>query len=125
MIMSVHPQSANAGQAGPVRDPSVDALLERVTDRGEWPIRKVDEANIPVNIVLSEPDDYHGKWLLLADNFKPCASQIDIESYELEADSKEDLQAVVNAVIVPLYEAAVENLRSTGHLFFWAQRKQA
>lgn len=123
MIMSVPTaRPANSAHSLAHRDPIVADLLARVTDNGEWPISKVDEANIPVNIVISEPDEHQNAWLLLADNFKPCNSQIDIEIYEVEAKCREDLQAIVNALIVPLYEAAVANLKAGGHLFFWTQR---
>ncbi|MGF1452012.1 MAG: hypothetical protein ACFB21_08080 [Opitutales bacterium] len=117
--------SVDSGTSPEVRDPALAAVLSKVTDKGEWPISKVDEANIPVNIVLTEPDAYQGKWLLLADNFKPCNSSIDIEIYEVEADCKEDLQAVVDSFIVPLYKAAVRNLEKDGHLFFWTPRREA
>ncbi len=124
MIMSVTTgPSEEVTLSAPHRDPRVAAILAKVTDRGEWPISKVDEANIPVNIVLSEPDEYQGKWLLLADNFKPCNSQVDIEIYEVEGESREDLQAVVTALIVPLYRNALHQLETNGHLFFWSNRR--
>ena len=99
-----------------------DAVLAKVRDTGEWSISKCDESNIPVNIVLSEPDEFNKTWTLLADNFKPRNSNVDIEMYEIEADSREDLQAVVNTFILPLYKAAVEQLETQGHLFFWARK---
>ena len=120
MIMSVNTQTNSAEPSVRLdRAPAATAALSKVRDRGEWSISKVDEANIPVNIVISEPDDYSTSWLLLADNFKPCNSIVDIEIYEVEADTKEDLMAVVRTLIVPLYRYAVDQLEAHGHLFFW------
>jgi len=96
-------------------------IVDRIDDLGEWPITKCDEANVPLNIVISEPDDYNARWTLLADNFKPRSAQIDIETYEVEADNKEDLLAIVNEIIVPLYEAAVFQLKTKGTCFFWSK----
>lgn len=120
MIMSASQSDTASRNYRPLRDPAVASILSRVTDKGESSIRSVDEANIPVNIVFSEPDEFNANWVLLADNFRPCNSSIDIEIYELEASSKDDLLAVVRQVIAPLYRNAVEQLETHGHLFFWS-----
>ncbi len=96
--------------------------LACVEDAGESPISKVDEANIPVNVVISEPDQFNSKWILLADNFKPCNSNVEIEIYEVRADSREKLLAVIHSLIVPLYRNAVAQLEQHGQLFFWSSK---
>lgn len=120
MIMSITQETEPTTATRIAREPAITTALAGVEDKGEAPISKVDEANIPVNIVLSEPDQFSGKWILLADNFKPCNSQVEIEIYELAADSKEALMEVVRALIVPLYQNAIEQLERNGHLFFWS-----
>ena len=107
--------------AKPKTSKELDAILERVEDVGEWPIAKCDETNVPLNVVISEPDEFNARWTLLADNFKPRNAQIDIEVYEVEADCKEDLLALVQLVIVPLYEAATHQLKTKGTCFFWSK----
>lgn len=105
----------------PKTSPKLAQIVDRIDDLGEWPITKCDEANVPLNIVISEPDEFNARWTLLADNFKPLNATIEIESYEIEADSKEDLLAIVNEIILPLYKAAVFQLETKGTCFFWSK----
>ncbi|MEO0796017.1 MAG: hypothetical protein AAFX93_12685 [Verrucomicrobiota bacterium] len=99
------------------------ALIEKIDDLGELPITKCDESNVPLNIVISEPDEFNARWILLADNFKPLNATIDIETYEVEADSKEVLMEIVHEIILPLYQAAVFQLENRGTCFFWSKDK--
>lgn len=115
----VQPKARRAPK--PKTSDSVKKLLDRVDDLGEWPISKCDATNVPLNIVISEPDEFNARWTLLADNFKPRNATIDIETYEVEADSKEDLMAIVQGIIVPLYEAATHQLKTKGTCFFWSK----
>lgn len=108
-------------ESKPPISPKLAEIIARIDDLGEWPITKCDETNIPLNVVISEPDEFNARWILLADNFKPRNASIDIETYEVEADSKEDLLALVNELIVPLYKAAVHQLETKGTCFFWSE----
>ncbi|MGE9295673.1 MAG: hypothetical protein ACQKBV_05240 [Puniceicoccales bacterium] len=100
---------------------NIQEVIDRIDDLGEWPITKCDETNVPLNIVINEPDEYNARWTLLADNLKPRNATIDIETYEIEADSKEDILALVHELILPLYRAAVHQLENKGTCFFWSE----
>ncbi len=122
MIMPKDADSAPSSVSRPCRPVPVREALSKVEDHGEWSIEKIDEANIPVNLVLSAPDDYSEQWILLADNFKPCNSQVDVEIYEIRANSRE---ALIHTLIVPLYQNAVNQLSRNGSLFFWSEETPA
>jgi len=112
----------NARRAPQPRLPSdIQEVIDRIDDLGEWPITKCDETNVPLNIVISEPDEFNARWTLLADNFKPRNATIDIETYEVEADTKEDILALVHTLILPLYQAATHQLETKGTCFFWSE----
>jgi hypothetical protein len=80
----------------------------------------IDDANVPVNIRISEPDEDNDKWVLSADNYMPRRARIAPEAYSVEADTREELVLLVQENIVPLYEAALLNLRSESKLYYWS-----
>lgn len=122
MIMTLNAESGQQTLSRYENDPAIAEVLSRVEDCGECSILKADEANVPVNLVISEPDQYSNSWILLADNFKPCNSQVEVEIFEIQARSRDDILAVVRALIVPLYRNAVNQLENYGHLFFWSDK---
>jgi hypothetical protein len=80
----------------------------------------ISDANVPVNIRISEPDEDNDKWVLSADNYMPRRARIAPEAYSVEADTREELVLLVQESIVPLYEAALLNLRSESKLYYWS-----
>lgn len=99
--------------------PTLEIQPSGVVDKGQWPIHRVNEANIPVNVIINEPTQPGGRWTLIADNYKPLQSTIDQEVYELEADSREALFNLVQQYITPLYRKALQRLEKEGCVYFW------
>jgi len=88
----------------------------------EIELETADDANIPVNCFVHEPKDTEsGKWEWRADNFTPrketCGG-----SYDIVGDSREDIMEAVTKYVIPLYEAALSNLRTTGENYYWKPR---
>jgi hypothetical protein len=92
-------------------------------DIGEIQIADADDANIPVNSFLTAPDADSDKWRWTADNFMPRKGIATEGRYSIEADSKEAVLEVVQKYVVPLYEAALHNLKTEGACYYW-ERKQ-
>jgi hypothetical protein len=86
----------------------------------EISLESINDANVPVNIRISEPDEDNDKWVLSADNYMPRRARIAPEAYSVEADTREELVLLVQESIVPLYEAALLNLRSESKLYYWS-----
>ena len=85
---------------------------------GEMEMDAMDDMNIPVCCFLCEPEGEGRPWTWHARNFMPrkeyCGS-----SWSLEADTKEELIEFVNQRVVPLYEAALNNLKQLGQNYYW------
>ena len=92
-------------------------------DKGELEIVGADDANIPVNSFLCEPDNDSPKWRWYADNFMPRKGSVAEGQYKIESDSKEPLIEAVQKHVVPLYEAALENLKINGACYYWEAKK--
>jgi hypothetical protein len=110
----------------------------KYTDTGTIPITEANDANIPVNLRIYPPkgtaakEDYEcsksGKWELTARNF--CPRLIDdgrsnLGDYGVEADTEADLMAVIQKYVVPLYETALNSIKTTGQLYYWEKPEQA
>lgn len=87
-------------------------------DIGEMSIDNANDMNIPVVIFMCEPDRPSGLWTWSAINFMPRKERCG-GSYRLEADTKEEIMDVVRRKVLPLYEAAVTNLRERGENYYW------
>ena len=83
-------------------------------NHGEIEIERCDEANVPVNSFLLPPDDECTQWRWIADNFMPRKARVASDQYEIRADSQEPLMEAVQKHVVPLYEAALDNLKTKG-----------
>jgi len=85
---------------------------------GDMDLDSMDDANIPVVCFLNEPEKEGEPWTWTAVNFMPrpecCGS-----SWHVEADTKEELLAWVQEKVVPLYEAATNNLKKFGTNYYW------
>lgn len=92
-------------------------------DIGDIPIAEANEANIPVNCFLTEPDDASPKWRWTAENFMPRKSLLTEGAYRIESDDKESLLEAVRQFVVPLYEAALVRLRERGECYYWKKDK--
>jgi hypothetical protein len=92
-------------------------------DKGELELAGADDANVPVNSFLHEPDEDSPKWRWTADNFMPRKGYVSQGAYEIEADTREALLDAVRKHVVPLYEAALENLKTVGSCYYWERKK--
>jgi hypothetical protein len=118
--------------------PSIKASPKRkteklkYTDTGIIPITEANEMNIPVNLRIAPPKGTKGKkeyectdstkWELTACNFCPRLAddgRSGAGKYGIEADTKEDLLAVIQKHVVPLYETALNNIKTTGENYYW------
>ncbi len=90
-----------------------------IEDKGEILISEADDANVPVNCYLFEPDEESSKWRWLASNFMPRKEQVAEGMYEVEADTKEEIIEQIKKYVIPLYQAAITNLRSKGANYYW------
>ena len=90
---------------------------------GIIPIEEADDMNIPINITISETDENSPAYILTADNLMPRKGYMEQSMYEVEANSREILVELVNKHIVPLYEAALYNLKTKGELYYWEKEE--
>jgi len=94
-----------------------------IRSTGEMEPEAIDEMNVPVVCFLCEPDGEGAPWVWSARNFMPRKERCGSE-WRIEADSKEELIAWVREKVVPLYEAATNNLREFGENYFWEPKGQ-
>jgi hypothetical protein len=95
-----------------------------VENIGEIPIHECDDANIPVNIFITPPDEDDKKWHLRADNFMPRKCTGSEGAYQVASDTREELVALVEKYIVPLYSTAFNQLANivkgtANDLYYW------
>lgn len=90
-----------------------------VEDTGPYKITQADDMNVPVNIGIHNPTKPGEKWMLTAANYMPRKDWIEQSRYSLEADTREELVEIVHKHIVPIYETALESLKTTGELYCW------
>ena len=87
-------------------------------DVGTMSLEAMNEANVPVVCFLHEPDRESGLWSWTAVNFMPrkeyCGS-----CWRIEADTKEEIMEELRKHVIPLYEAALHNLKETGSNYYW------
>jgi hypothetical protein len=87
-------------------------------DSGDFPIDGANDMNVPVNIFLSK-DEKTGEWSLTADNFMPRRAMVTDGAYRVTSKSKEVLEKLVDKHITPLYEIALNNLRTKKSNYYW------
>lgn len=88
-------------------------------DTGECSIADIDEMNIPINCFISEAGI---GWVFTANNFMPRKNRATEGAYEITAKTREELVQMVNEKIVPLYEAALSNLKQFGQNYYWEKQ---
>lgn len=86
---------------------------------GEMSLTEANDMNVPVGIFICEPEDGETAWTLMADNYWPRKSRVNPQQYEYHADTREELMALVQQYIVPLYECALSRLKTVGDLYYW------
>ena len=93
-----------------------------IEDAGDILVSDCDEANIPVVCFIHEPDNEGKKWRWTASNFMPrketCGG-----SYELIADTKEEIIGYLKKYVIPLYQVAIDNLSNHGQNYYWEAKK--
>ena len=87
-------------------------------NKGTIKLEECNEMNVPVNCFINPPDEQTKKWTWFASNYMPRKDCLGGE-YVIEADSQEVILAAVNKFVVPLYEAALANLKATGENYYW------
>ena len=95
-----------------------------IRDIGSIPVSGCDDANVPMNCFISPPDREYGMWTWHADNFMPRKGYMG-GSYRMEADSKEEIIDVLRKHVVPLYQIAFENMRDSGHNYYWEKNEES
>lgn len=92
-------------------------------DKGNIKIAGADDMNVPVNSFLFEPGEDSAKWRWTADNFMPRRGGVAEGQYEIKADTKESILEAVQKHVVPLYEAALENMKTNGACYCWEKKQ--
>jgi hypothetical protein len=116
-----------------------------IENRGELEIRNADDANVPVDIWVSQinndsfnngygdkiSQDDIGKWELHANNYMPRRASLaeDCDAYFIVADTKEEIAELIEKYILPLYRVAIEVLTDMaatgkGHLYYWENQNK-
>ena len=84
-----------------------------------------DDANVPVNVSIfqnQEDEEIKYNWLMTADNYMPRRGRVSDCAYKVGANTEQELVELVQKHIVPLYEAALHNLKTTGGNYYWEKR---
>lgn len=92
------------------------------TDKMEF--RHADDANIPIDIWLTPPNEDCDKWTLRAANYMPRRGYMLPEAYKQTADTREELELLVKTYVLPLYEVALSEIKKiisgeSNHLYYW------
>lgn len=80
---------------------------------------EANDANIPVNSFMLPPDEESKKWRWIADNFMPRKCRVEEGAYGIEAKTQEEILQAVREHVVPIYEAALTNLKARGENYYW------
>lgn len=81
-------------------------------------LNEANDMNVPVGISIYQDDDTK-KWTLSADNYMPRKSMVSEGEYTHEADTREELEKLVQKYVTPLYEVALSELKSKSELVYW------
>lgn len=94
----------------------MDDETKDFVDEGELSIDNINDMNVPVNIFIEEEDD---GFRLTAANFMPRKQVVSDAAYIVFSEKREVLEAIVQKKIVPLYEVALENLKTKSTNYYW------
>lgn len=94
-----------------------------IRSTGEMDIDAMNDMNVPVVCFLMEPEKEGEPWKWTARNFMPrkeyCGS-----SWDIEADTKEEILEFVRTKVAPLYRVALNNLEQFGENYYWEPKQK-
>ena len=121
--------------------------MARVYSFGEIDASRINDMNVPMNISIEEYtfssfaenfecfpfDDYDGDpdesiediknedivYVLTAGNYTPRGERMSSGAYVFMSTDKQELVNIVQLHIVPLYEAALTNLKNNSTNYYW------
>ena len=91
-----------------------------IRETGDMSIADANDMNVPIVCFLFAPTAPHNTWRWTARNFMPrkeCCGG----SYEIHADTKEEILSLLDRYVIPLYENALNNLRQEGENYYWTK----
>ena len=95
-------------------------------ETGDLSFDRADDANIPVDIWLTQTINGDGDWELSAANYMPRRQRIVPDAYYARSSDREDLNRIIRNKIIPLYKAALLQLEkmleepTAGNLYYWS-----
>lgn len=96
-----------------------------VEEVGQCKFKSADDANIPVNIFLTEEKDENGNsfWKLTGDLFMPRKGFME-GAFEARSNDPAELRALVQGHVLPLYKTALGKLVAlisgdTNSFYYW------
>ena len=125
--------------------------MAKVFSFGESDISEINDMNVPMNIFITEHsfrsfteefpyfpfDDYFEAdesneniknddivYVLTAGNYTPRRETMSCSAYMFMSTNKQELVNIVQKQIVPLYEAALTNLKNNSTNYFWEVKQE-
>ncbi len=106
-----------------------------IANVGEMSLTSLDSANVPVDIWLTKREDWHEweddthKWQLSCGVYMPRKGQVWDSAVMYRSAHREELAALLNRHIIPLYQTALAKLTGIvdGHeedLYYWDPPEQ-
>ena len=125
--------------------------MAKVYSFGKLDVSSIDDMNVPMNIFITEqnfgsftedyqysPFDDHDDpdetieniknddivYVLTAGNYTPRRETMSCSAYMFMSTNKQELVNIVQKQIVPLYEAALTNLKNNSTNYFWEIKQE-
>ena len=125
--------------------------MAKVFSFGESDVNEINDMNVPMNIFITEHsfrsfteefpyfpfDDYFEAdesnkniknddivYVLTAGNYTPRRETMSCSAYMFMSTNKQELVNIVQKQIVPLYEAALTNLKNNSTNYFWEIKQE-
>lgn len=114
--------------------PEKEKAPEEVEVISECSFDDVDEANIPVDIWLTEEEDDEDKktgyYTLKAGNYTPRKGMVSENLFEVRSKNPEALRKIVRDKIIPIYKTALAKLEAiasgkSDKLYYWEIKKES
>ena len=99
---------------------------------GECSFDDVDDANVPVDILLSKEEDDDGNetgfYTLRAGDYMPRKMAVSEGLFEVRSKNPEALRKIVREKIIPIYQTALAKLEAiangnSDNLYYWEENK--
>ncbi len=96
-----------------------------IESTGEMQLEDCNDMNVPVNIFIDREEEEGNRWVLTADNFMPRKQRVNDGAYRTIADDREELSELIKKHVLPLYEAALNNITGmisgeSAKLYYWS-----